>query len=204
MEYTSNLTHELNNAKSKYTESKYDELKYDLPKQLIKNEKPFVLKNKQKILTLNYKETTILNPELVLKNIYSTDDDIYSQIYLQIFNPYQKKINIITMLLKSDLLIPFSNYLEIIKFFNWLSPLNNEFGMSSKDWEIKTIKYGNKEKILLHNSISKQDMGKTFYSNYIDVIKKKLSLGNVTYYYFEFKSKRFNKIKDIIWAFDKK
>lgn len=200
MEYTSNLTPKLNNDESKYNETKCDDETKSIKN---KKQKPFGLKNKQKILISNYKETTISNPELVLKNIYSTDDDIYSQIYSQISNPYQKKLNIITMLLKSDLVIPLSTHIDVIKFFNWLSPLNNEFGMSSKDWEIKTIKYGNREKILLHNSISKQDMGRTFYSNYIDVVKKKLSLSNVPYCYFEFKSKRFNKIKDIIWAFDK-
>ena len=46
-------------------------------------------------------------------------------------------------------------------------------------------------------------MNEYFYLNYINRIKKILSNSNVKYYYFEFKSKRFNKIKDIIWVFDK-
>jgi len=160
------------------------------------------LLNKQKVIMNNYKETKIINNNLILNNIYSLDEDIYLQIYNHIDNPYQKRLNIMSMLLKSDLVIPMKNSIEIIRFFNWLSPFNNEFNLSSKDWAIKTIKYGNKEKILLQNSISKSDMGRTFYSNYIDPIKNKLELGKVEYCYFEFKSKRFNKVKDIIWAFD--
>ena len=162
----------------------------------------FKLLNKQQIMMNNYTKTIILNKELILNNIYSTDDEIYTQIYKQIDNPYQKKLNTINMLLKSDLQIPMTNIVEIIKFFNWLSPLNNEFNLSSKDWDRKIIKYGNKKKIILQNSISKQDIGKNFYLNYIDLIKKNLVKSNVSYDYFEFKTKRFNKIKDIIWVFD--
>jgi hypothetical protein len=181
---------------------------YNNNKKLEKTEKvdkdinKFNLLNRQQIIMNNYKETTILNKELILNNIYSTDDDIYSQIYKQILNPYQKRLNIIYLLLKSDIKIPLNNMVEIIKFFNWLSPLNNEFNMGSKDWAFKKIKYGNRQKFLLQNSISKEDMGRTFYLNYIDLVKTKLSQSKVPYYYFEFKSKRFNKVKDIIWAFD--
>lgn len=162
----------------------------------------FILKNKQKIIMSNYIETHISNKELILNNIYSTDDEIYSQIYKQLSNPYQKRLNTILLILKSNMVIPMTNMTDIIRFFNWLSPLNNEFNMSSKNWAWKKIKYGNKEKFLLQNSISKQDMGKTFYSNYIDLVKLKFSLGGINFCYFEFKSKRFNKVKDIIWAFD--
>ncbi len=161
------------------------------------------LNNKQKIIMNNHTSTKILNSELILNNIYKIDDDIYTQIYNLIDNPYQKRLNVINLLLKSDIIIPMNNFIEINKFFNWLSPLNNEFNLSSKDWKIKTIKYGNKEKYLLNNSISKQNMTENFYSNYIDLIKKKLLLSNIDYTYFEFKSKRFNKVKDIVWSFDK-
>jgi len=167
-----------------------------------KKQKKLKLLNRQQIIMNNYKETKILNEQLILNNIYSTDDEIYSQIYKQIYNPYQKRLNTIGLLLKSDIIIPMSNMIDIIRFFNWLSPLNNEFNMGSKDWAWKKIKYGNKQKFLLQNSISKQDMGRTFYSNYIDLIKSKLTLADINFCYFEFKSKRFNKVKDIIWTFD--
>ena len=171
-------------------------------KKIHEKQEKIKLLNKQQIIMNNYKETQLLNTELILNNIYSTDDEIYSQIYNQISNPYQKRLNTIGLLLKSNLIIPMSNMTDIIRFFNWLSPLNNEFNMGSKDWAWKKIKYGNKEKFLLQNSISKQDIGRTFYSNYIDLVKAKLTLAGINFCYFEFKSKRFNKVKDIIWAFD--
>lgn len=170
--------------------------------QKTQKQKKMKLLNRQQIIMNNYKETFITNNQLILNNIYSNDDEIYSQIYKQISNPYQKRLNTIGLLLKSDLKIPMVNMTDIIRFFNWLSPLNNEFNMGSKDWVWKKIKYGNKEKFLLQNSISKQDMGRTFYSNYIDLVKSKLDLAGINFCYFEFKSKRFNKVKDIIWAFD--
>lgn len=158
--------------------------------------------NKQKIIMDNQKQIQILNKDFILNNIYSTDDDINLQLYKHLLCPYQKRLNLMNLILKSNLIIPLNNMIQIIKFFNWLSPLNNEFNMGSKDWAFKKIKYGNKQKFLLQNSISKQDMGRSFYSNYIDLIKKKLSESKTNYYYFEFKSKRFNKIKDVIWVFD--
>ena len=82
-----------------------------------KIKKPKILKllNRQQIIMNNYKETTINNNQLVLNNIYSTDDEIYSQIYNQISNPYQKRLNTIGLLLKSDLTIPMSNMVDIIR-----------------------------------------------------------------------------------------
>lgn len=192
MEYTA----EMNNL------NQVEECNNDDNIQKTHKPKKIKLLNRQQIIMNNYKETTINNNQLILNNIYSTDDEIYSQIYKQISNPYQKRLNTIGLLLKSDLKIPIANMTDIIRFFNWLSPLNNEFNMGSKDWAWKKIKYGNKEKFLLQNSISKQDMGRTFYSNYIDLVKSKLTLAGINFCYFEFKSKRFNKVKDIIWAFD--
>ena len=141
----------------------------------------FILISKQKTFMNNYKETKILNEDLILNNIYSTDDEVYFQIYKHIDNPYQKRLNTINLLLNSNLVIPMNNSLDIIKFFNWLSPFNNEYNLSSKDWAIKNIRYGNREKILLQNSISKKDMNKIFYSNYIDLVKKKILLSKVQY-----------------------
>lgn len=162
------------------------------------------LSNRQFIMMNNYNKNIITNKDFIIKNIYSNDDYIFEKIYNYIKNPYQKKINLINMILNSDLIIPLKTKYDIIKFFNWLSILNNEFNMSSYKWNYKEIKYGNKEKFLLQNSISKNNIGKNFYLNYIDLIKKKLTESNVNFCYFEFKSKRFNKIKDIIWSFDNK
>ena len=149
----------------------------------------------------SYKKSQIKNYDFVINNIYSNDDMINLKINNLIDNPYQKKINLINLILQSDIIIPFKNNYDIIKFFNWISPLNLEYNLSSKDWNYKIINYENNNKIILQNSISKTDMSTYFYTNYINLIKKILSNSNIKYYYFEFKSKRFNKIKDIIWVF---
>ena len=160
------------------------------------------LLNRQKIMMNNYKKSHITNENFIINNIFTNDQDVNDQIYNLIENPYQKKINLIYMILNSDLIIPFNNITDVIKFFNWLSPLNIEHNMSSKNWNQKIIKYGNKKKILLQNSIAKSDIDKHFNNTYIGVVKKVLTKSKVSYNYFEFKSKRFNKIKDIVWAFD--
>lgn len=159
--------------------------------------------NRQRIMMSNYKKSYIINSDFITNNIFSTDEDINNKIYNFIENPYQKKINLILLILNSDVVIPLKNNNDVIKFFNWISPLNIEYNLSSKDWNQKTIKYGNKEKILLQNSISKYDLDNYFKISYINKIKKILSDSKIKYSYFEFKSKRFTKIKDIIWVIDK-
>ena len=164
---------------------------------------PNKLANKQYIYMNNYKKSKILNKKFIIDNIFSNDSDIENKIYNLIQNPYQKKLNLINLFLDSDLALPTNNYLDIIVFFNWLNPLTIEYKMGSGSWNIKTVKYSNKEKILLQNSIGKVDTNENFYLQYIGKIKKILTNSKIKYYYFEFKSKRFNKIKDIIWVFDK-
>ena len=164
---------------------------------------PSKIVNKQYIYSNNYKKSKILNEKFIVDNIFSNDSDIENKMYNLITNPYQKKLNLINLVLDSDFDLRLKNYLEIIKFFNWIYPLTIEYNMASGSWNMKTVKYGNREKILLQNSISKLDLNENFYLKYINKIKKVLSNSGIKYYYFEFKSKRFNKIKDIIWAFNK-
>ena len=161
------------------------------------------LVSRQYIYSNNYKKSEIINDKFIGDNIFSNDIDIENKIYNLITNPYQKKINLMNLVLDSDLHFPLNNYLDIIKFFNWLNPLTIEYKMASGCWNIKSVKYGNKTKILLQNSISKVDLNEHFNLKYINKIKKVLSNAGIKYYYFEFKSKRFNKIKDIIWVFEK-
>jgi hypothetical protein len=194
---------EKNDLNTYCEKSKEDETK--LPEKEKVNSKNVSLRfiNRQNIIMNNYKKSHIINKDFIIENIFSNDKDICDKIYDLIDNPYQKKINLINMILNSDIVIPLKNVYDVIKFFNWLSPLNIEYKMGSKDWNKKAIKYGNKEKILLQNSISKTDIDNHFKFTYIDKIKKILSDSKVDYTYFEFKSKRFTKTKDIIWAFDK-
>lgn len=158
--------------------------------------------NKHKINKNNIKNSKINNIEFIKNNMYTNDENIIEMIYNKIDNPYQKKINLINLFLSSKININFVNQDDIIKFFNWISPLNIEYNMGSSVWNIKYISYGNKKKILFQNSISKLDLNYYFYNNYINLIKQIFKNSKINFNYFEFKSKRFNKIKDIIWAID--
>ena len=170
--------------------------------QDIENKNKNKYANKQQIYMNNKKNSTVNNIDFIINNIYSNDDNIINIIYNKIDNPYQKKINLINLCLHSNINFDFSKSNNIIKFFNWIAPLNIEYNMSSIKWNTKKISYGNKNKILFQNSILKIDITQYFYNNYINLIKKILKNSNIKYNYFEFKSKRFNKIKDIIWAID--
>jgi hypothetical protein len=150
----------------------------------------------------NNKSVRLKNKDFILENLFSNDDDVYKKIYDLIDNPYQKKINIINMLLDSDIKLNLNKHTDIIKFFNWLSPLNIENNLSSLKWNVKKIQYANRKKILLQNSILKSNSSNLEYLNYISKIKKILNNSGVKYHYFEYKSKRFTKIKDIILVFN--
>jgi hypothetical protein len=164
---------------------------------------PNKIANNQYINLTNYKKSIIPNEKFITDNIFSNDIDIENKIYNMIFNPYQKKLNLINLVLNLSIDFKLKSYLEVIKFFNWLYPLTIEYKMASGCWNIKMVKYANREKVLLQNSISKSDLTDNFNKEYITKIKNILCNSGIKYYYFEFKSKRFNKIKDIIWAFDK-
>lgn len=213
MNFSKLIQHEYKCDENKYDENKYDENKYNDSKY--EQEKEYTqnkinieknkLANKQKIYLNNYKKSCIKkdNEKFITDNLFMGDEFIDNKIYSLISNPYQKKLNLINLILDSSLSLELKTHVDIIKFFSWLNPLTIEFKLASGKYNIKTIKYANREKILLQNSISKIDHNEHFVSNYINKIKKILTKSGIKYYYFEFKSKRFNKIKDIIWVFEK-
>ena len=107
-------------------------------------------------------------------------------------------INLINYLLKSDGKILFRDQNNLIKLFEMLEHLNLIYLMASNTWNHKI----EDSKLFIQNSISKQDATSGFYNNYINLIKKKLIESNINFNYFEFRLKRFNKTKDIIFVFD--
>ena len=158
--------------------------------------------NIQKINLNNYTKSNISNINYIWNNINTTDEFIINSLYNHINNIYQKKINIINFLLNSFTPLPINSFKDLIHFFSILSPLNIEYFMSSREWNRKVIDNTEHYKIFFQNSISKHDCKKLTYINYIDKIKKTLNNANIKYNYFEFKSKRYNKSKDIIFVFD--
>lgn len=133
--------------------------------------------------------------------IFDTSDQaIINSIYNNINNDYQKKINTIQLILKSEIPFNFQNYKDIISFFKKISPLNIEYNFGSRLWNF-LIK---DNQLYVQNSIPKNITNLLFYNNLINPIKNTLKNSNVQYKYFEFKNRRFLKTKDIIFVFDLK
>lgn len=149
--------------------------------------------------------SVINDSTLLWNNINSNDENIINHMYNLIDNTYQKKINLISMFLKSNFSIPkdTSNIsTSIIKFFNTISVLSPEFTLGEREWVHKFVKNNEQNKLFIHNSISKKNKASNFYNNLINPIKKILLNSSIKYYYYEYKSKRFNKTTDIIFVFD--
>jgi hypothetical protein len=136
--------------------------------------------------------------QLLWDNINSTDETVLKQLN-NIFIDYNIiKKNLISFFLKSDNKIPISNSNDLVKLFKLFEQLNNEYMLASDIWNTQIVE----SKIFFQNSISKKDSTNNFYSNYIDLVKKKLIQSGIEFNYFEFRLKRFNKTKDIIFVFD--
>ncbi len=158
--------------------------------------------SKQKYL-MNNETTSKINSDninFVWDNICSSDEEIIKKMNSMLIDTYELKLNILNSLLKSNQSLPIYSFKDIIKFFDMISPLNNEYNMASLKWNNKIIE----GRLFIQNSISKHDCNKLFYSKYINLIKKKMIDSKIDFNYFEFKLKRFNKIKDIVWVIDLK
>lgn len=156
--------------------------------------------NKQRILMNNFIPNKISeqNMNLLWENINSSDESILKTINNIFMNQYTLKLNLINYLLNSLGSLPIRTYTDLIKFFKTLNPLNVQYLMGSNEWNYKIAE----SKIFFQNSISKKDSSDIFYNFYINLVKKKLIESKIEYNYFEFKLKRFNKTKDIVWVFD--
>ena len=140
------------------------------------------------------------NIQTLWKNIDSSDENILKQLNNLFIDCKIIKNNLVSFLLKSDstISIPISNSNDLIKFFKLFDQLNIQYNLATETWNTQI----SDSKIFFQNSISKKDSTNTFYENYIDLIKKKLIDSKIEFNYFEFRLKRFNKTKDIIFVFD--
>lgn len=156
--------------------------------------------NLQKILMNNYIDSSTIkvNNQLIWDNIDSSDIEILSRISNKISCPYSVKLNFIQNILNLEQSLPIKEIKDIIKLFNALSPLNIEYNLGSNIFNKKIVK----NKLFLQNSISKKEASDIFYIKYINKVKNLLIKSGIEFDYFEFKSKRFNKTKDIIWVFN--
>ena len=155
--------------------------------------------SKQKIIMNNqYEKSNPTYNKLIWDTIYSEDSTLIKNINSKILDTYHAKINLINNLLYSPEPLPISNPNDIIKFFNILSPLNNEYNLGSFSWD-----YILHDKLLIfQNSILKSDYNKYVLNKYINPIKNILNMSRFKVNLFQFKSKRFNKTIDLIFVIE--
>jgi hypothetical protein len=163
--------------------------------------------NLQNIFMNNNIENNNMNTSLDLENLYlninKLDENMLKIMNNKIINPYQCKLNLLHYILKNSSKtnnIILKNKLDIIKFFNTISPLNNVFEMSSFEWSYNYINIDNQNFLLVKNSIIKENINDKFYNDYINLIKKILENSNIISHYEEFNTARFYKSIDIIFT----
>ena len=140
-----------------------------------------------------------IDPNYILNNLGNIDEGLIKTMNSKIMSVYSAKINLINYVLNSKETIINNNISEIKKFFNFISPLNNEYSLDSYEWDFKLVD----NLLLVQNSIPKILADKTciFYLNYITKIKNVLNNSDLEYKYHEFKTARFYKNLDIIFSF---
>jgi hypothetical protein len=132
--------------------------------------------------------------KVIWDTIDKADDYMIKSINNKICDVYHAKINLINNLLFSTEPLNINSKEDIIKFFNILSPLNNEYSFGSYSWDFQD----HDNKLLIHNSILKSDLNQYIYKKYINPLKNVLTISNINFKYYEFKNNRFNKTIDII------
>ena len=125
-----------------------------------------------------------------------SDESLIKSINDKLFDTYSAKINIINNLLNSSNPLPILEKKDIIKFFNVLSPLNNEYNFASYTWNFKMYN----GYLMIQNSICKADYCEYIKNKYINPIKNILEMTKFKFKYYEFKSNRFYKNIDIIFV----
>jgi hypothetical protein len=157
-----------------------------------KNSKQSIIMNNQ------YDKSNPAYNKLIWDTIHLGDSELIKNINSKILDTYHAKINLINNLLYSPEPLPMSNSNDIIKFFNILSPLNNEYNLGSFTWD-----YILHDKLLIfQNSILKSDYNKYILNKYINPIKNILIISGFQVNLFQFKSKRFNKTIDLIFVIE--
>ena len=137
---------------------------------------------------------------VIWNSIDVADESLIKYINSKIFDVYNGKLNLINNLLYSNEPLPINSKQDVIKFFNIISPLNNEFNFGSYNWNTKNVENDSSNLLFIQNSIAKADLNKYIYDKYINPIKNILTMSNIKFKYFELKAGRYYKNIDIIFV----
>jgi hypothetical protein len=153
----------------------------------------------QKIKMNNFYNKSNSNLNLVIwDSIETADENLIHSLNTKLFDTYRAKLNLLYNLLYSNQPLPITDHKSIIKFFNIIAPLNNEFNMGSYAWNFKL----DNGKLYVQNSITKFDLNDYLKENYLNPIKSILELSKINHDYYEFKSNRYYKSIDIVFVFE--
>lgn len=102
------------------------------------------------------------------------------------------------LMLKSNKNIKIDSKQKLQTFFDLFEPLNLKYDMGMNCWEM--TEYKDKNIITFHNNISKYYYN-FVYDKYINKIREKLENCETEFYYTELREYRYNKTKEIVFAF---
>lgn len=149
-------------------------------------------------LNNQYKKSLPEYNNLIWENIETADDTMIHFLHSKIHDPYHKKIQILYNLINSSEKLPIETFNDVIKFFNIISPLSNEFNFSSFNWNHEITN----KKLYIQNSLLKTDLNNNVKTSFLNPIKNILKFSCPKFKYFEFKSSRFHNNIDIVFVFD--
>ena len=141
------------------------------------------------------------NPQynkLIWDNIETADETMIKYLNDKIVDTYRMRLNLVNNILYSNEGFPIRYKKDILKLFNILAPLSNEFSLGSYKWSHKIVE----RRLFIHNSILKSNFTDNFKKFFLNPIRKLLRISGIDYKYYYFKSTRFNQNIDIVFAFD--
>ena len=139
----------------------------------------------QIIITNTYNNQSNNLNKLIWDSIETADDSLIHSLNNKLTDTYRQKINLIFNILYSPCPLEITGEQSIKKFFNILSPLNNEFSMGSFKWNYKV----DESKLYVQNSITKYDLNDYLKEKYLNPIQNILKISNVKFDYYEIKSR---------------
>jgi hypothetical protein len=149
-------------------------------------------------LNNQYNKSLSIYNNLIWENMETADDTMINFLHSKIHDSYHKKIHILYNFINSTEKMPIESYKDVIKFYNIISPLNNEFNFSSFNWNHEIIN----KKLYIQNSLLKANLNDLVKSSFLNPIKNILKISGLNFKYYEFKSRRYNHNVDIVFVFD--
>jgi hypothetical protein len=136
--------------------------------------------------------------KLIWDNIETVDDTMIKYLNNKIVDTYRMKLNLVYNILYSLEGLPIRYKKDVLKLFNIFAPLSNEFSLASYKWSHKIVD----NRLFIHNSVLRVDFNDHFKMFFLNPIKRLLRLSGVDYKFYYFKSTRYNRNIDIVFAFD--